>query len=385
MSSPKMIAPLHIGKFIPPPYAGVEAHVDSLLRALRHDVRSTLLAGALPGNVRSLVAEGASPYRLLEAPTYGQFASAFVSPSIPWLARRELLSGYCNLLHVHVPNPWGDLAVLASPRDVPVVMTWHSDIVRQRRLYVIYQHIQRLALARTDRIIVFTPKHYESSAQLHQLELSSRIAYVPTGLDFTMLGVEQADEAMSSRLSRFANGRPMLLSVGRHVYYKGYEYLLAAMAKMRSDAVLAMVGAGVLSDSLRRQAKTLGIEERILFLGEINPRQLVAAFHSCDIFCQPSIEPSEAFGIASAEAMACGKPTVVCQLHNGVNYLNREGETSLVVPPKDVAALADALDVLAADESLRGKMGRAASTWVRKEFSMEAMRQGTLAVYRSLL
>lgn len=377
------VRPLHVGKFVPPPYAGVEAHIDVLLRTLQPEVNATLLAADSPG--AEPAALQALPYRVLTAGSYGKFASATLSPSVPWLARRELRAGRCNLLHVHAPNPWGDLAALCCPKDVPVVMTWHSDIVRQKRLMTLYRHVQRHALARADRVIVFTPKHYESSAQLHQLDLGARIAYVPTGIDFSQLDGSRADAGAAERLRAFARGRPLLLTVGRHVYYKGYEYLLAALARLRSDAVLVMIGAGVLTASLQQQARELGLVERVLFLGEVDPPTLVAAYHVCDVFCQPSIAPSEAFGIASAEAMACGKPTVVCELHNGVNYLNRAGETSLVVPPQDVDALSSALDALAMDESLRRRMGAQAQTWVRTEFSLEAMKQGTLEVYRSLL
>jgi rhamnosyl/mannosyltransferase len=148
--------------------------------------------------------------------------------------------------------------------------------------------------------------------------------------------------------------------------------------------VLVRVGAGVLTPALQQQARELGLAQRVLFLGEVDKAALVAALHACDIFALPSIAPSEAFGIASAEAMACGKPTIVCQLHNGVNYLNQDGVTSLVVPPQQVAALADAVDTLAMDEGMRRRMGSAASAWVRSEFSLDAMKQGTLALYRSL-
>jgi glycosyltransferase involved in cell wall biosynthesis len=376
------IRPLHIGKFVPPPYAGVEAHVDTLLRSLQPEVQGTLLAAESPAGE---AAHAGLPYRLLTAKSYGKFASAMLSPGVLLQARGELSSGRSNLLHIHAPNPWGDLATLACPAKVPVVMTWHSDIVRQRHLMKVYKHIQRRVLQRVDKIIVYTPRHYDSSVQLHQLDVASKIAYVPMGIDFSELEPGLADTAMTTRLKDYAAGRPMLLTVGRHVSYKGYEYLLNAMAKLRSEAVLVMVGAGVLTSALQQQTHELGLTHRVLFLGEVARPALAAALHACDVFCLPSIAPSEAFGIASAEAMACGKPTVVCQLHNGVNYLNKEGETSLVLPPKDVTALADALDTLAWDESLRSRMGAAARTWVRTEFSMGAMKQGTLALYGSLL
>lgn len=376
------VRPLHIGKFVPPPYAGVEAHLDTLLRSLLPEVQATLLAADSPAGPASHVG---LPYRLLTAGAYGKFASATLSPGVLWQARREVSSGRSNLLHIHAPNPWGDFAALACPDAVPVVMSWHSDIVRQRHLMKIYKHIQQRVLQRVDKIIVFTPRHYDSSAQLHQCDVASKVVYVPMGIDFSELEAERADMAIAERIKHYAAGRPMLLTVGRHVPYKGYQYLLRAMAALRSDAVLVMVGAGVLTPALQQQARDLGLTQRVLFLGEVDRSTLVAALHACDVFCLPSIAPSEAFGIASAEAMACGKPTVVCQLHNGVNYLNKEGETSLVVPPEDVSALADALDTLVRDQGLRERFGRAAKSWVRTEFSLEAMKRGTLALYRSLL
>lgn len=375
------IRPLHIGKFVPPPYAGVEAHVDTLLRCLQPQVDATLLAAESPAGA---TAHQGLPYRLLTARAYGKFASATLSPGVLSLARQELSSGRCNLLHMHAPNPWADLAALACAREVPVVMSWHSDIVSQRQLMKVYRYIQRRALRRADRIIVFTPRHYDSSAQLHQLEVAAKVAYVPMGIDFAGLDPARADVAMAERLRAWAGGRALLLTVGRHVPYKGYEHLLAAMARLRSEAVLVMVGVGVLTQALQQQARELGLAQRVLFLGEVEHAELVAALHACDVFALPSIVSSEAFGIASAEAMACGKPTVVCELGNGVNYLNRQGETSLVVPPKDVPALAAALDALALDAGLRQRMGRAASAWVRSEFSLDAMKQGTLEVYQSL-
>jgi len=376
------IRPLHVGKFVPPPYAGVEAHVDTLLRALLPEALGTLVAGESETNAPNAAQH---PYRVLTARSFGKFASATMSPGVLSLVRQELRSQRCNLLHIHAPNPWGDAAILTGAGDVPVVMTWHSDIVRQRRLFKLYRPIQRQALQRADRIVVFTPKHYESSEQLHQLDLGSKIVHVPIGIDFSLLERHFASPIALQQFDNFASGRPLLLTVGRHVYYKGYEYLLSAMARLHTDTVLAMVGTGPLTDALKRQASELGLSQRVLFLGEVDHSTLVAAFHRCDVFCLPSIAPSEAFGIASAEAMACGKPTVVCELNNGVNYLNQGGLTGLTVAPFDTAALADAIDTLMLNDGLRSALGRAANDWVRTQFSIQAMRDGTLQLYRQLI
>ena len=376
------LRPLHFGKLLPPPYAGVEAHVDQLLRALHPTVRGALVACGDPATAVARQAE--FPYRLIVERFYGRLASAPVAPGMVAAVRRELASGRCNLLHLHAPNPLGDLAGLLCAGKAPIVLSWHSDVVRQRNLLRLYGPMQRRIIDRADAIVVATPKHFTSSRQLQRPGVEAKLHVVPYGIDFSGLDASLADPVTTERLDRFAAGRPMVLTVGRHIYYKGYEYLIAALAKLRSDAVLVMVGTGPLGDALCLQANELGVADRVLMMGEVNPAALVAAYHRCDVFTLPSIEPSEAFGIASAEAMACGKPTVVCELVNGVNHLNQAGRTSLTVRPRDVPALADAFDVLLSDSTQRERMGRAASQWVREQFSVEAMRERTLGIYGSL-
>jgi rhamnosyl/mannosyltransferase len=377
------IRPLHFGKLLPPPYAGVESHIDLLLRSLVPQVHGTLVACGDPAD--AVTRAGEFPYRVLVARFYGRVASAPVAPGMLRAVRRELESGRCNLLHLHAPNPLGDLAGLLFGRDVPVVLSWHSDIVKQRFLRRLYRPIQQRIIDRADRILVVTPSHFTSSLQLRGRGVEGKLHVIPAGFDTARLDAAFADPAMTDRLDRYAAGRPLVLTVGRHIYYKGYEYLIDAMARLRTDAVLAMVGTGPLGPGLQKRAHELGLDDRVLFLGEVGHAELVAAFHRCDVFTLPSIEPSEAFGMASAEAMACGKPTVVCELGNGVNFLNQAGRTSLTVPPCDAAALADALDQLLRDDALRRRMGAEAQKWMAERFSVAAMREATIALYRELI
>ena len=103
------------------------------------------------------------------------------------------------------------------------------------------------------------------------------------------------------------------------------------------------------------------------------------------MFCLPSVEPAEAFGIVQVEAMACGRPVLCCQLGNGVNWVNRDGETGLAVPPADPAALAAALGRLRDDPALRARLGEEGRRRAYATFSAGAVARGTLAVYREVL
>ncbi len=381
-SSSNRLRPLHVGKMVPPPFAGIESHVDTLLRSIADSADATLVASDPP--TPSPVQREATPYRILACPSYGTIASVALTPSLRGVVKREFTEGRSNLLHVHAPNPWGDLAALDSARDTPVVMTWHSDVVGKPALMAMYSRIQRRALERANRIVVFTPKHFESSAQLQKARIESKLVQIPIGVDFGRLDQTASQPETLASINSWAGTRPLLLSVGRQVPYKGYRHLIAALAKSRSEAVLLMIGTGPLGPALRREAAACGLAERIRFMGEVDLATLVTALRRCDVFCLPSIERSEAFGIASAEAMAFAKPTIVCELGNGVNHLNQAGKTSLVTPPRDEAALADAIDQLVLNDAMRHQMGQAAREWVRTQFDVATMRDATLDLYRSL-
>jgi rhamnosyl/mannosyltransferase len=123
----------------------------------------------------------------------------------------------------------------------------------------------------------------------------------------------------------------------------------------------------------------------VIFTGRIPEAELVAYYRACDVFTMPSTDRSEAFGLVQLEAMACGKPVVSTRLGNGVEYVNRDGETGLLVPPRNAAALAAALNRLLGDAALRGRLGEAGRAWVEAGFSVPAMVDKTLAVYRQVL
>jgi rhamnosyl/mannosyltransferase len=263
-------------------------------------------------------------------------------------------------------------------------MTWHSDIVRQRRLYRFYRPFQRIALASADRIIVPTPKHFDSSNQLTGIGVDAKIRYIPLGIDFDKLHATPS-EPLSASSEQLLIGRRIVFSVGRHVSYKGYSYLVRAARFLPKEVVVVIAGEGPLTPQLKQLANELESDARVVFPGRLSQGQLVGLFRRCSVFTLPSITQAEAFGLATAEAMSFGKPAIVCQLANGVNYLNRHGYTGLTVPPMHPIALADAIQTLVSNESLSTQLGHQAREWVIKQFSVEVMRQGMHSLYKELL
>ena len=273
------------------------------------------------------------------------------------------------------------LAYELLPRSVKRVIGWHSDIVRQQNLLKLYRPFLNHSLRAADAIIAATPAHISSSEQLSSVRETAKFRVVPYGFDLSRY--EQRPSLADEIRRRYA-GKFLVFALGRHVYYKGFEFLIRALASL-PGAALALGGQGPLTPELERIAREAGVAGRVHFLGRIPDKDLPAWYHACDAFCLPSVEPAEAFGIVQVEAMACGKPVVCCQLHNGVNWVNRDGETGIAVPPADPAALAGALARLQQDASLRARLGDQARRRAFAHFTSAAMAKATLAVYREVL
>jgi rhamnosyl/mannosyltransferase len=206
---------------------------------------------------------------------------------------------------------------------------------------------------------------------------------VPYGFDPSQLEWSERAWARKSELMAAAAGRPIVFTVGRHVYYKGFDVLIDAMSGV--DAMLIIGGTGPLTEDLKRRAVASPAGDRVLFAGYIPDEELIAYYDACDVFTMPSTDRSEAFGLVQLEAMYLGKPVVSTRLGTGVEYVNIDGETGLLIPPGDPLALKEAICGLLRDAASRRSLGQAGRERVRTMFSVEQMVQGTLDVYRTVL
>jgi len=361
---------LQVNKLYYPVTGGIERVVQQLAEGLNDKTDMKVLVCQEKGKTIIEEVNGVMVHRA------GSLGVLFSMPiSIPFFKQLRQLSKDRDVIHFHMPFPLGDLACLLSGYKGKVIVWWHSDIVRQKKLMNLYRPIMERFLKRADVIIVATQGHIDGSDYLHKYR--EKCVIIPYGVD----KVIETNSDKYLRISSLVNKEIInMLFVGRLVYYKGCEVLLKAFSQIEG-AELTMIGNGELEDKLKEEAKVLGITDKVHFFRNVKEEQLNQAFENCDVFVLPSIVKSEAFGIVQIEAMAYGKPIINTNLPSGVPYVSLDQITGLTVPPNDVQALADAMKWMVEHEAERIEMGRKARERVKECFQMEDMLQRVLEVY----
>ena len=363
---------LHVYKDAWPPVpGGVERHVD-LLRTADPETGGDLLACARQLRGRTSAREGGTD---LLAGELGRIWGVPVAPSFaPRLAHAARRA---DLLHVHSPNPLGEAAALVAGRSLPLVVTVHADVVRQARALPAYTRMMRRLLGRAGAILAGSHGLAATSPLLAAHR--DRVQVIPYGVDlerFDRSGVPASDrDAVRERL-----GSPLIVSVGRLVYYKGFEYLVEAASRL--DASLAIIGSGPLEGRLRELTARM---PRAHVVGAVDDAALRAHLAAADVFVLASTSRAESFGLATLEAQAMEIPAIVTDVGSGTLEAIEPGRTGIAVPPRDAGALTAAIAALLADEPRRRRMGRAARERVAAGFDARRQAAAVAAVYRAVL
>lgn len=357
----------------PPVHGGIEGHLSLLCRSLRPfcDVRVLVSAGGSLRTRREVV----DGIPVMRAGELVRIASAPICPTWPIHFRRLR----ADLYHFHFPNPTGDVSYWLSGARGKIVVTYHSDIVRQSTILPLYRPFLWRLLRKADVILATSPQYIESSEYLREFRDKCRV--VPLGVDLRRFAPDPAIEARAAEW-RAEWGGPMVLFVGRLRYYKGLDVLLNAAPMIR--ARIALVGDGPYEKMLRIQHRAMDLEDRVTFLGPQSDFELRALYRAARVFVLPSTLRSEALGLAMIEAMACGLPCVSTELGTGTSFVNLDQSTGLVVPPGDPRALADAINALLEDDALAARCGEAARRRAHAEFSHTVMSQRVLRVYEEV-
>lgn len=292
-------------------------------------------------------------------------------------ALKRIIDRY-DVVHYHYPWPFGDLLKLLIDANKPSLVTYHSDIVRQKFLGKLYAPLQRRFLNSVDCIVATSPSYLESSQTLKHYREKSTV--VPIGLSKATYPVVSGNKI---QCWKDEIDRDFFLFVGVLRYYKGLHILLEALKG--TDLKVVIAGTGPVEGELKRLAQELGVSENVRFLGRVSEEDKVALLEACLGVVFPSHLRSEAFGITLLEGAMYGKPLISCEIKTGTSYINASGETGIVIPPSDSGALKEAMQTLAGDQLLVDRMGANAFRRYQTMFSDDVMFDGYYKAYKALL
>ncbi len=355
---------LHVYKDYFPVVGGIENHIKLLAEA--QVGRGHNVSVLVTSRDRHTHVEALNGVRVIFASRLATISSAPISLALFDWMRRET----ADVTHLHFPYPLGEIADLFFGRARKTIITYHSDIIRQKFLRAVYAPLMKRVLARADKIIATSPSYIASSPVLARYK--NKCVVVPLGIDPVPF------ECATS----LATQHPSLLFVGHLRYYKGVNYLLEAMREI-PHAHLTIVGTGPMARAWQELAQRLNVSERVTFAGEVSDAELPSYYAASDIFVLPASERSEAFGAVQLEAMAAGKPVVCTELGTGTSFVNVNDQTGMVVPARDSRALVRAINRLIDDPALRARMGAAGRLRVQSEFTVEKMVERVMQVYES--
>lgn len=363
---------LHFFKtYWPDTFGGVERTIHAIAKGTaKYGIESEVLSLSEKPGENSLEFDGHMAHK---AKLDFEFASTGFSREV--FGRFRELSGKADIIHYHFPWPVMDIVHLVTHPGKPAVVTYHSDIVKQKALLQVYKPLMFRFLKSVDRIVATSPNYLMSSDVLRRF--GSKTTVIPLGLD--QADYPRADEATLARWRGRFPGR-FFLFVGVLRYYKGIHILLEA-AK-RNGLNVVVVGSGPMEAELK-EAAGQGVHNAH-FVGALPDQDKIALLELCEALVFPSPLRSEAFGLSLVEAAMFGKPMISCEIGTGTSFVNLNNETGLVVPPNDVDALSDAMKRIWQDKEKTFAMGVAARDRYLAHFTAEEMCSAYHRLYGEL-
>lgn len=370
---PSRMNVLHFYKtYYPDSFGGVEQVIFQIAEGLApRGVNTTVLSTSPRGNSVQSIGKHTS---VTCARDFQLLSTAF---SISSVGKLRKLAKAADIVHYHYPWPFMDVAHLLGGIKKPTVLTYHSDIVRQKIALQFYRPVQTCFLKSIDRIVATSPNYLASSETLQKHK--DKTSIIPIGLDDDTYPAPTSGSLEKWR-SIYPDG--FFLFIGMLRYYKGLDVLIRAA--QGANYPILVLGGGPLDDELKSLAQELGASN-VHFLGALPDEDKVALLSLCTALVFPSNARSEAFGVSLVEASMHAKPLICCEIGTGTTYINQDLVTGLVVPPNDPAQLRNAMDKLWGSPSLRETYGNNSRERFEKVFTAKNMAGRYLDLYQELL
>ncbi|MFW5394113.1 glycosyltransferase family 4 protein [Yersinia sp. 2544 StPb PI] len=365
---------LHFYKtYYPDTFGGIEQFIFQLCKGgASHGVDSTVLSLSPRGVSDISFWHG---HRVVTGKSTFEIASTPFSINSFGLFRK--LVNECDIVHYHFPYPFMDMMHLINRVKKKTIVTYHSDIIKQKKMLKLYQPLMTVFFNNIDHIVATSPNYMESSSILRKYREKTSI--IPLGISPS--SYPQVSILFLNKWRNIITGR-FYLFIGALRYYKGLDTLLEAAIGTAYPIVI--LGAGPSEDSLKHKADTLGLSN-VIFLGALSDEDKVALLYLCYAIVFPSNFRSEAFGISLLEGAMFSKPLITAEIGTGTTYVNIHLETGLVVTPSDPNSLRISMDYLWEHPDEAEKFGIAAKKRFDQLFTAEKMISKYIELYNRLL
>lgn len=368
---------LHISKYYYPYIGGVENICKYLVDNMKQDNEIAVVCFNEKKDDRVDIVDGVKVYRVGAKLTIARQA---LSLSYFTVLKRALREFKPDVVHFHWANPYPAFVLLTLiPKDVKLVIHWHMDIIKQKKIYPLIRPVETALLRRANLVFVTSPNYRDGSKPLQPFK--DKVRVVPNAIDEKHLVLHDGDEQRISEIRNMYDNKDIVFFVGRHIQYKGLPHLIEAEKYVKSDCVFVIAGKGPLTQELKDSCHS----ERVHFVGKVSDDDLRCYMYAAKVFAFPSITKNEAFGVALAEAMYCHTPAVTFTIQgSGVNWVSINGETCLEAPNGDDKAYAGAIDKLLQNDSLRGRLATDGEERVKKNFLIDNMVNACDQAYNEL-
>lgn len=368
-----MLRVLHVYKtYYPDTYGGIEQVIYQLSQGLVQQGISTDVFTFSPDKNTGPVAY--EDHRVIYNKQLTEVASTPFS--LQAMKRFKKIKDNYDIINYHFPFPFMDILHLSTCPDAKTVVTYHSDIVKQKRLMKLYQPLQHRFLSSVDCIVASSPNYVASSQTLQQY--LDKTVVIPFGLQQYHI---QHDPLRLAHWRKTV-GENFFLFVGTFRYYKGLHILLDAAEQ--SQLAVVIVGGGPLETEVLREAKLRGLRN-VIFTGRLNDEDKYILFQLCRGVVFPSHLRSEAFGITLLEGARFARPLISCEIGTGTSFINLDKVNGCVIPPHDSAALVEAMNELWHNDEIALRYGENSRHRFEKMFTARHMIDAYVNLYLTLL
>lgn len=367
---------LHVSKYYHPYLGGIETLVKSMAEGMT-EYHNVVVCFSNNGESCTDIVNGITVHRvkvnfslMSQDVAFGYFCTL-----------KKLMAEYKpQYVHVHCPNPYVyPLVLRAINPNTKLILHWHSDILSKGIAYKLIKPFEKAILKRADLIIATSPNYIHPSSPIFPYK--KKIDIVQNGMVTADFDKKEGDDKKIADIKAQYGNKKLILFIGRHIPYKGINWLIDIEKMTKSDCHFIIAGQGPLTPKL----KELSTSQRITFTGKLSTDDLRCYAHAADIFAFTSNTKAEAFGIALAEAMYCRCAPIVFHIEgSGVNWVSIKDQTGLEIPLGDLSGYAKAIDLLLTNHSLREKLAEAAHQRVIDMFTEQKSVSIMEGVYKQL-